>query len=107
MNATQRKQVQRQRDKEAGMVEVRFTVTAQHKERMEQAAYLSGYDLGEMLALLGHRYAEKVEKASWKLEGQVCEHCGDPKAIDSKCAFNGMSDCWMTNERKDLLGVEL
>lgn len=105
--STQRKQAQRQRDKEAGMCEIRLQVTTQHKERIEQAAKLSGWDLGELLALLGHRYAEKVEKAAESLKGQVCDKCGEPKSLESKCAFKGMSDCWMTAERKELLGIEV
>lgn len=101
MNAAKRKQAQRQREKELGMVEVRFTVTAQHKERMEQAAKLSGYDLGEMLALLGHKHAQKLERAQERLG--KCEKCGIQKDLGGDCAFNGMVDCWMTNERKEIL----
>lgn len=106
-NAAKRKAEQRQRDKESGMVEIRFTVKAEHKQRMENAAQIAGYDLGELLALLGHKYAQKIEAAQESLHGKVCEHCGEDKSLTGKCAFNGMADCWMTVERKELLRVGL
>lgn len=106
MNTAQRKQAQRQRDKESGMVEIRFTVKAEHKQRMESAAQVAGYDLGELLAILGHKYTDQVKRAEESLT-EPCAKCGQDKNLSGKCAFNGMADCWMTVERKELLRVGL
>lgn len=96
----QRKERQRERDKQSGMIERRFKITQTQDERLNAMLEKRGYDFNEYVALLIHRDVSRFEESIKDLGD--CPKCGQKKEFGSNCAFKGMANCWETIERKEL-----
>ncbi|EPE4163461.1 hypothetical protein ACSILI_001640 [Yersinia enterocolitica] len=107
--ATTRKQAQRQRDKSAGINEIRARL-----EPEEFAMLIEGmtarrlfrptYDLPEYIALLIRQDNQRLKEQQAELGKQRCGKCGDTLPGDpSGCYLRGEAACWQTKGINSLL----
>lgn len=102
-DAAKRKQEERERDKQEGVVRVSMKLTQEHGERLNELCYLMEYDKAELVALLIHRKWQEIKAVTDSL-GE-CEFCREqlPKGCQGK--FKGHGMCFKTIKQRELLSL--
>lgn len=100
--ATTRKQAQRQRDKSAGINEVRARLepeefTMLNEGMVARRLFRPAYDLPEYIALLIRQDNLRLKEQLAEMGKQRCGKCGDTLPGDPNgCCLRGEAACWQT-----------
>ncbi|MCW6548617.1 hypothetical protein [Yersinia ruckeri] len=107
--ATARKQAQRQRDKAAGINEIRVRLEQEEFAMLTEGMaarrlFRPAYDLPEYIALLIRQDNQRLEQQFAELSQESCERCGDKAPGDpTGCCLRGEAACWQTKGINRLL----
>ncbi|HFI1931283.1 TPA: hypothetical protein ACGPMY_001653 [Yersinia enterocolitica] len=105
--ATTRKQAQRQRDKSAGINEIRARLEPEEFAMLTEGMtarrlFRPAYDLPEYIALLIRQDNQRLKEQLAELGKQRCGKCGDTLPGDPNgCCLRGEAACWKTKLRPE------
>ncbi len=111
--ATTRKQAQRQRDKSAGINEIRARLEPEEFAMLTEGMtarrlFRPAYDLPEYIALLIRQDNQRLKEQLAELGKQRCGKCGDTLPGDPNgCCLRGEAACWQTKGINSLLISEI
>lgn len=102
-SAAQRKQLERERKRQAGDVTLTLTLTKEAAERLAFVCDAREYDKAELVALLIHRDWQKVSAIT---EGMgVCDYCGEQLPKGCKGQWKGLGQCFKTVQQREVLSL--
>ncbi|NYA43235.1 hypothetical protein HZI31_07955 [Serratia fonticola] len=109
MTATERKRIQRQRDKDAGITTITLRVDSQEMAMLlegcaERRIARQPYEVTEYLIGLIRQDNKLLHKQLTNLRKSSCGKCGDiPPGDPNGCCLQGDSKCWQTSGHKKLV----